>query len=91
MDYNSVDNTSENFLILLRNNIVNLKFKKKSGEIRNMRATLNSDLIKYDYKETTQPSKEIPVDDNILIKVYDLDILSFRSFYFNSLISYEIE
>jgi len=71
----------------LRENIVRLSFiKVKDGQIRNMRATLDSRFIPEDKRPTTTLE---PNEKKETVRVYDLDVEGWRSFRVNSLQTFE--
>ena len=79
-EYDKVVNT-------LRENIVKLSFDKvKDGQVRNMRATLDSRFIPEDKRPTTTLE---PNEKKETVRVYDLDVEGWRSFRVNSLQTFD--
>lgn len=66
---------------VLKEQPVNLKFEKKDGSVRKMKATLKSDMV-VEYEKKTD--KEKVVNEEVLA-VFDLDKNEWRSFRLESL------
>lgn len=80
--YDSVVNT-------LRENIVRLSFiKVKDGQVRNMRATLDSKFIPEEKMPKTDANAKTE-KNQIAVRVYDLDIEDWRSFRVDSLQTFD--
>lgn len=63
----------------LKEGVVNIRFRKRDGTLRDMRATLNDELIEVSsFSSSTGP-------DHIQC-VWDVDARGWRSFYWDSLI-----
>ncbi len=62
---------------------VNIKFYKVDGEIREMNATLNPDLITSTYEKKTDQTKTPNPDNQV---VFDADIGEFRNFRWNNVL-----
>lgn len=81
-EYDNVVNT-------LRENIVRLSFVKvKDGQVRNMRATLDSKFI----PEAKMPKTDANANtekNQLAVRVYDLDIEDWRSFRVDSLQTFD--
>nr|QMP83745.1 MAG: hypothetical protein [Caudoviricetes sp.] len=75
----------ENLIELLRENIVNLKFKKINGDERVMNCTLSSEYI----PETKTESKKKPNSD--IVSIWSVDDNGWRSFRKDSVINYEVK
>jgi len=80
----------EEILGLLHNNVCNISFHKVSGELRNMRGTLQESVIP-DQKDngTTNEINTGRIRDvnPSVVVVYDLDMNDWRSFRIENLIS----
>jgi hypothetical protein len=77
---------SKNILIsLLKNEIVEVKFNKVDGTERIMKCTLREDSV-VPYEKTSE-GREKKVNENI-ISVWDLENDGWRSFRFDSVISF---
>ena len=73
----------------LKETIVNLSFEKvKDGSIREMKATLNSELIPEDKMPKTESSVQVTHNEDIL-RVFDLDLNEWRSFRIDKVISFD--
>jgi len=87
----------DTILYKLRSSIVNVKFTKKSGEIRDMRCTLLKNLLPDKYRTLNEMYEPLNVildtvdHTNPAIKVFDLDANAFRSFNLKSIINIETE
>jgi hypothetical protein len=68
----------------LKGNIVQVKFKKVNGDLRNMLCTLREDLIPAAVEGTTV--KRQHDTNNEVVAVYDLDANGWRSFRIDSVI-----
>ena len=79
----------ENVVNTLREGIVRLSFVKvKDGQIRNMRATLNTKFI----PEAKMPKTDANANtekNQLAVRVFDLDIEDWRSFRVDSLQTFE--
>ena len=69
----------------LRKGIVDLQFKKVNGDLRNMEATLNEDLIPA--SDIPEEGKERKTNEEIVV-IYDLGVNGWRSFRTENLIEY---
>lgn len=79
------ENDKENLLSLLKESVVEITFEKKNGELRDMKCTLNSDLIPQKTEKTeTRQRKRSPES----MAVYDVEKQSWRSFRWDSLKDY---
>jgi len=74
---------------MLKSEIMNISFTKKDGTIRHMKCTLCPNLIPQKEKELNEEHKERKQNEDIL-SVYDIENNDWRSFRWESLISYEI-
>jgi len=68
----------EYYVSVLRNGPAQVTFTKVNGEIRNMKATLNPNLIP-SVQTPVNPAEESERSLNVL-RVYDLDVQDWRSF-----------
>lgn len=75
--------TKSNILRLLKNNILEVKFKKVDGSERVMKCTLREDYAK-PHEKTTEREKKINED---IISVWDVEKDAWRSFRYDSLIA----
>jgi hypothetical protein len=75
----------EELIELLRENIVNLKFKKINGDERVMNCTLSSEYI----PEAKTESKKKPNSD--IVSIWSVDDNGWRSFRKDSVITYEVK
>lgn len=81
MTYNEIVNT-------LRESVVNLSFTKvKDGEVRNMKATLVSDMIPADKMPKTDANANLE-KNQVAVRVFDLDLNDWRSFRVDSLLTF---
>lgn len=73
---------------LLREGTVDLSFIKKDGSVREMKATLKSDLIP-DFKEQVEEQQELPGRKKPIdsLAVYDVEAGGWRSFRWDSLLT----
>lgn len=81
----------EQYIELLKAGEVSVTFKKKDGEVRVLRCSLNEDLLPpkppVEFK-VEKPDRNIHLDQ---IRVFDLDSMSWRSFIINNVIMLEGE
>jgi hypothetical protein len=70
---------------LLGTNEVTVDFVKKDGSERNMRCTLNIELIPEDKRPTVKTIVEAPETRPEAVRVFDLDKQDWRSFRWDSL------
>jgi hypothetical protein len=64
-----------------------VKFTKKNGEIRVMRATMNSAEIPEDKKPKDPNARTVAATNPSLIKAFDVEKRAWRSFHVDSVIS----
>jgi WYL_2, Sm-like SH3 beta-barrel fold len=82
------EETREEFVNLLKNNILKVTFMKTNGELRVMRCTLKKDLL------PPLPADYVPRDrapNPNVVAALDLDKNEWRSFRIDSVKKYEIE
>jgi len=80
--------TSEKVLQDLREGIVKLSFTKvKDGAVREMTATLRTDMIPEDKMPKT--GLESPKEGLSAVRCFDLDLLEWRSFRVDSLLTFD--
>lgn len=72
---------------LLNNHVVNVRFEKRDGTVREMRCTTNPLLIP-DNKEPKNVHLTVNSDQ---VRVFDLEKNEWRSFNVNNLLDYEKE
>ena len=78
--------TYEQIVNALRLGVVNLSFTKvKDGAVREMRATLVSDQIPEDKRPKTDKA---PNNEEVACRVFDLDVNEWRSFRYDSLLTF---
>ena len=83
-----VEMTYEEIVNTLREGVVNLSFTKvKDGEVRNMKATLVSDMIPTDKMPKTDANANTE-KNQIAVRVFDLDLNDWRSFRVDSLLTF---
>jgi hypothetical protein len=79
------------YLELLQAGEVAVTFKKKDGEVRVLRCSLNEDLLppkpQVEFKHD-QPDRNVHLDQ---IRVFDLDSMSWKSFIIDNVIMLESE
>lgn len=76
--------------LLRKEPFVNIKFKKKDGSIRDMKATLNPDVIKSFFDESDARSKipvQTEIDNSDNIAVIDMEKNDWRSFNISTLLN----
>jgi WYL_2, Sm-like SH3 beta-barrel fold len=90
--YNKVvtlaESTREEFVNLLKDNILKVTFMKVNGELRVMRCTLKKDLL------PPLPPGYVPKDkvpNPNIVAAWDLDKNEWRSFKVDSVKNYEVE
>jgi hypothetical protein len=82
----SVSFSKEEILDMLREGTVNLSFTKvKDGGVREMKATLVSDQIPEDKRPKTDKA---PNNEEVACRVFDLDVNEWRSFRYDSLLTF---
>ena len=80
--------TKENLKTLLKQNVMNISFKKVDGTERKMVCSLMESIVPpYESKDSTQKKQE---NENVL-PVWDLEKNAFRSVRIESLIEYQIK
>lgn len=80
--------TYEEIVNTLREGVVNLSFTKvKDGEVRNMKATLVSDMIPSDKMPKTDANANTE-KNQLAVRVFDLDLNDWRSFRVDSLLTF---
>ena len=83
-----VEMTYEEIVNTLREGVVNLSFTKvKDGGVREMRATLVSDMIPTDKMPKTDANANTE-KNQLAVRVFDLDINDWRSFRVDSLLTF---
>lgn len=84
------DDTFELLSLLLKSHIVDIKFKKVDGSIRDMYCTMVSELLPpQDFDDTGAVKPPRKINDTTQL-VYDLEAKEFKSFRKVGLISYTI-
>lgn len=81
------EETRDEFINLLKNNILFVTFTKRDGERREMKCTLKKDLLPPVPVDYTPRKKAI---NPYVVAVWDLDKNEWRSFQVDSVIKYEI-
>ena len=80
--------TYEEIVNTLREGVVNLSFTKvKDGEVREMKATLVSDMIPADKMPKTDANANTE-KNQLAVRVFDLDLNDWRSFRVDSLLTF---
>lgn len=88
MKAKSLESKKQGIVEALREGTVHLQFKKVNGDLRNMVATLQQDLI---------PEEDIPVEGKErkehpdIVVLYDLEVKGWRSFRIENLVEYRCE
>lgn len=83
-----VEMTYEEIVNTLRKGVVNLSFTKvKDGGVREMKATLVSDMIPADKMPKTDANANTE-KNQIAVRVFDLDLNDWRSFRVDSLLTF---
>jgi hypothetical protein len=83
-----LESKRQEILEALHQGTVNLQFKKVNGDLRNMVATLKSDLIPE--KDIPEEGKERKSNENIVV-LYDLQVEGWRSFRIENLVEYRCD
>jgi hypothetical protein len=78
----------QGILDALSEGIVDLQFKKVSGDLRNMRGTRKFDLIPEDKHPKTEDKRE---QNETIVVLYDLEVNDWRSFRIENLIEYRCD
>lgn len=81
--------TKEEFINLLKEKVVTVKFKKKDDSIRKMICTLSKDYLPEADEIIENQDKQIKKDNPNTIPVWDLEKLGWRSFRLDSVVEYE--
>ena len=80
--------TYEEIVNTLREGVVNLSFTKvKDGQVREMKATLVSDMIPEDKMPKTDANANTE-KNQLAVRVFDLDLNDWRSFRVDSLLTF---
>lgn len=77
----------EYYVSLLQNGPVRVVFTKVNGEVRNMKATLNKNLIPLT-QAPANPAEDTDRSSNV-IRVFDLDAQDWRSFRVDAVTEFE--
>lgn len=80
-----LESKKQGILSALEKGIVDLQFKKVNGDLRNMVATRNYDLIPEEKHPKTEDKREY--NDTIVI-LFDLEVEDWRSFRVENLVEY---
>lgn len=80
------DQQYENIINCLHEGIIDITFTKVNGEQRRMLATLNEALIPMDFRATESNRKKSPD----VQAVYDVEADGWRSFRWDSIISWDV-
>lgn len=92
MEIPEIDYTDANRKQLVREqlaqHVLYLSFRKSNGDLRHMRATLNSDLFEYQHSGNVSSSAG-PFHDQVQA-VWDLDAQGWRSFRWERLVSCQL-
>lgn len=79
----------DDLVSVLRENTVKLSFTKvKDGQVREMTATLKSDLIPADKVPSTDANANTE-KNKVAVRVFDLDLNDWRSFRVDSLLTFD--
>lgn len=79
--------TKESLKNILKQNVVNISFKKVDGTDRLMRCSLKEELVPaYQAKDSSRKK----IDNDNVLPVWDLEKSAYRSFRVDSLTDYEI-
>lgn len=81
--------TKEEFINLLKEKVVTVKFKKKDDSIRKMICTLSKDYLPELDETIESQDKQTKKDNPNTIPVWDLEKLGWRSFRLDSVVEYE--
>jgi len=82
----TVSYSKTEILEMLRDGMVDLSFTKvKDGGVREMKATLLTDMIPEDKRPK---SDKAPNNEEVACRVYDLSINEWRSFRYDSLLTF---
>ena len=81
--------SKQDFLNLLFNHVVLVRFTKKDGTIRDLKCTLKQDVIDTYYKENSKPTATRTTPEHQVCAI-DIEQNAFRSFTIDSVIDYEI-
>lgn len=81
-----MNKTNDELKAALASGIVHLSFKKKDGTIREMRATTMSDVV----QQLIKPNAAHRAPNPDVCAVVDVEKNEFRSFRWDSLISWEV-
>jgi len=79
--------TKQSLKDILKENTLNVLFKKKDGTERKMLCTLNPDLLPIQENKNYSKKK---IENEDVLPVWDLEEKSFRSFRIHSLIEYTV-
>ena len=83
-----IDMTYSEIVDTLREGVVNLSFTKvKDGQVREMKATLVSDMIPEDKMPKTDANANTE-KNQLAVRVFDLDLNDWRSFRVDSLLTF---
>jgi hypothetical protein len=81
--------TKDEFIKLLKEKVITVKFKKKDDSIRKMICTLSEDYLPEPSKIIEGQEKKKKKDNPDTIPVWDLEKLSWRSFRVDTVVEYE--
>ena len=80
----------DELMTLLKENVVVVKFTKKDGTERTMKATLQEDIIPQATKEDPLSQKKIRAINEEVIPCWDTEKEGWRSFRIDSVVSFEV-
>ena len=80
----------EEIISKLKDNVMLVSFKKKDGTYRNMKCTLQENIIPKATKEDPLSQKKIRALNEEVIPVWDIDKESWRSFRIDSILAYDV-
>jgi hypothetical protein len=80
----------DELMALLKDNVVVVKFTKKDGTERTMKATLREDIIPQATKEDPLSQKKIRAINEEVIPCWDAEKEGWRSFRVDSVVSFEV-
>lgn len=81
--------TKDEFIKLLKEKVVTVKFKKKDESIRKMTCTLSEDYLPEPEEIIEGQEKRTKKENPNTLPVWDLEKLAWRSFRVDSVVEYE--
>jgi hypothetical protein len=81
--------TKQDYINLLKDNILLVKFTKKDGSVRELKCTLKPNIINEYYENNSKPTATRTTPEHQVCAI-DVELNEFRSFTISSVIDYKV-